>query len=63
MTLVYPTEKAEKLLPIIKEATENWESFLFDSLEESEREQFMTTLEKLYRKAASYVENEREGEK
>ena len=62
-TLVYPTEKAEKVLPIIREAAKSWEDFLFSGFNDDEREAFMGMLEKLCKKAASYVEEEREGEK
>ena len=62
-TLVYPTEKSEKILPMIHQAVKSWEDFLFDGVDENERELFMTMLERLSQKAASYVEQEREGEK
>lgn len=62
-TLVYPTKKAEEILPIIREAAKSWEDFLFSGFNDDERETFMVMLEKLCKKAASYVEEEREGEK
>ena len=62
ITLVYPTEKAESLMPMIREAVRGWESFLLCALDEDERERFLATLEKITQRAASYVD-EGEGEK
>ena len=62
ITLVYPTKKSEELLPTVLEVSSDWESFLFESFNEKEREQFLTTLEKIAKKAACYV-YEREGDK
>ena len=48
---------------MIHQAVKSWEDFLFDGVDENERELFMIMLERLSQKAASYVEQEREGEK
>ena len=62
ITLVYPTQKAEDILPRIREVSRDWNEFLFDALDGDERELFMTLLEKVANRATSYVD-EREGEK
>lgn len=62
VTLVYPTQKAEDVLPKIREVSKSWNEFLFEALDDSEREIFMTLLEKVANRASSYIDG-REGEK
>ena len=62
ITLVYPTKKSEELLPTVLTVSHDWESFLFEDIDEKEREVFLATLEKISKKASGYVD-EREGEK
>ena len=61
--LVYPTEKAEELFPTICEVSRSWNRYLFEALDEDERELFMSLLEKIAKRATDYVDSEREGEK
>jgi DNA-binding MarR family transcriptional regulator len=63
ITLVYPTQKAEEILPKIREVSNRWHEFLFDAIEEDERELFMTLLEKIVKRATSYVDQKTEDEK
>lgn len=63
ITLVYPTQKANELLPQILEVSHGWHEFLFDAIEEDERELFMTLLEKIVKRATSYVDQKTEDEK
>lgn len=60
ITLVYPTQKGEELLPFISEITGDWNSFLFEALDENEQEIFKTLLEKVTKRAASYVDGKAE---
>ncbi|MBO5065228.1 MAG: winged helix-turn-helix transcriptional regulator [Clostridia bacterium] len=61
--LVYPTEKAEELFPTICEVSRSWNRYLFEALDEDERELFMSLLEKIAKRDTDYVDSEREGEK
>ena len=63
ITLVYPTQKANELFPKILEVSHGWHEFLFDAIEEDERELFMTLLEKIVKRATSYVDQKTEDEK
>lgn len=60
ITLVYPTKKGEELLPFIREITGDWNGFLFEALDQTEQEIFKTLLEKVARRAASYVDGKAE---
>lgn len=63
ITLVYPTKKADELLPRILEVSRGWHEFLFEALEDDEREIFMTLLEKVVDRARSYIDKNTEDEK
>ena len=53
---IYPTQKASDLLPEVRRIAQAWNDFLLDELEEKEREQFLSTLEKITNRAQSYVD-------
>jgi DNA-binding MarR family transcriptional regulator len=53
---IYPTQKATDLLPEVRRIAHAWNAFLLDELEEEEREQFLSTLEKITNRAQSYVD-------
>ena len=63
ITLVYPTQKAEEILPKIREVSNRWHEFLFEALEEEERLQFVNLLEKVTNRATSYIDEKAEEEK
>ena len=63
MTLVYPTQKAEDIFPLICEVSLEWNRYLFEALDESEKEIFSELIEKIAKRATDYVDKEREGEK
>lgn len=63
LTLVYPTQKAEDLLPRIREVSDGWHEYLFGALDDSEREVFITLLEKVTNRATSYIDTKQEDEK
>ena len=52
--LIYPTDKAENLLPFIKEVASSWNDFLFEALDDNEKEIFIALLQKVSAKAASF---------
>ena len=48
---VYPTEKAQQMLPVVQEAFRSWREKLFRGLGGEEREQLEELLERLARRA------------
>lgn len=54
--LLHPTEKALALLPRVREVSQRWNAFLLSDLSDEEREAFLVTLEKVSRKARSYID-------
>ena len=60
MTLVYPTQKGDDLLPRVCEVSSGWHKFLAEALDDSERETFMTLLDKVAKRAAAYVDGKSE---
>ena len=56
ITLVHPTQKAEDVLPKIREVSKSWNEFLFGALDGDEREIFMTLLDKIATRATSYID-------
>ena len=56
ITLVYPTKKAQDIMPLIGEIVRDWNEFLFLVLDEEEQELFCGLLDKVAKQAASYVD-------
>ena len=56
ITLVYPTDKATDSLPFVRESAKSWNEFLLSCLDEKERETLGEMIEKIAKKAESYVE-------
>ncbi|HIT09591.1 MAG TPA: MarR family transcriptional regulator [Candidatus Merdivicinus faecavium] len=54
---VYPTEKAEKALPLIQRVLADWRDYLTDGFTEQERETLDALLERVLERAAAYAEN------
>ena len=55
---VFPTDKAKEILPEVRRIARAWNAFLLSDLEEEEKLQFLTTLEKITQKAQSYIDME-----
>lgn len=55
VTLVYPTDKLEEMVPVIRGISEEWTDYLLEGLSEEEVEQLKTTLLKIARRAKEYV--------
>lgn len=55
LTLVYPTEKLEQMVPKVGEANREWTEYLLEGLSEEEVAQFGATLLKIARRAKEYV--------
>ena len=53
---VYPTKRAEKILPEVRKITHAWNEFLLSELEEDERMHFLETLDRVTKKAQSYID-------
>ena len=60
ITLVYPTNKAQNVIPLIGEIVKDWNDFLFGVLDEKEQELFKELLGKVADRAASYVDGKAE---
>lgn len=60
VTLVYPTDKLEEMVPTIREINEEWTSYLLEGLPPQEVEQFEATLLKIARRAKEYVNSKDE---
>ena len=56
ITLVFPTEKATEALPFVRESAKSWNEFLLSCLDDGEKEALGAMLEKIAKKAESYVE-------
>ena len=55
VTLVYPTDKLEELVPKVKAINNQWTEYLLEGLSAEEVEQFEATLLKIARRAKEYV--------
>ena len=56
VTKVYPTQKAESILPEVRRIARAWNNFLLSELDEGEKNNFLSTLEKISKKAQSYID-------
>lgn len=54
--LVYPTKKAEDILPFIREMLKDWNDFLTDGFSADELDQLNEMLERIANKAREYAE-------
>lgn len=57
VTLVYPTKKMLALYPKVKEIADSWNEYLSADLTEEERELFQKTLEKISKRAQTYIDS------
>lgn len=55
VTLVYPTDKLEELVPTVREINRDWTEYVLEGLSPEELEQFEATLLKIARRAKEYV--------
>ena len=53
--LVYPTQKAEEILPVVRGILKDWNEWLLGGFSEEEQQQFSGLLERAKNRAASYV--------
>ncbi len=56
VSLVYPTEKAEKILPVIRGVNARWREVITEGFSEEEKAQLLYLTERLYRNAIRYME-------
>ena len=54
-TLVYPTEKAQKILPQVREIIRGWNSYITEGFTEEEMEMYMAMTERIAARAADYA--------
>ena len=55
ITLVYPTAKAEEILPTIRTIIRGWNAYITEGFTEEELEMYMDMTERLAAKAADYA--------
>lgn len=55
VTLVYPTEKLEEMVPTVRNINREWTDYVLEGLTAEEVETFETTLLKVARRAKEYV--------
>ncbi len=55
VTLVYPTEKLEEMVPTVRNINQEWTDYVLEGLTAEEIEAFETTLLKVARRAKEYV--------
>jgi beta-lactamase class A len=58
VTCVFPTERAKEILPFVKKTAKAWNEFLLSCLSPDEQSALMSSLEKICKKAQSYVNEE-----
>jgi len=56
VTLVYPTEKAYSVLPVVRETLRQWREYLTESFTEEERKTLSDLTHRLALRAAEYAE-------
>lgn len=57
ISLVYPTERALSLLPVIRAANAQWRGVITEGFTEEEKEQLLKLTEKLYENAVRFMED------
>lgn len=55
ITLVYPTEKAQEILPTVRSIIRGWNAYITEGFTEEELEMYMDMTERLAAKAANYA--------
>lgn len=56
--LVYPTEKALSMLPLLVETVRGWNDYLLDGMGADERAQLEAIMERISARARAYIERE-----
>ena len=56
--LVYPTEKALSMLPLLVETVRGWNDYLLDGMDADERAQLEAIMERISARARAYIERE-----
>lgn len=59
--LVYPTQKAQDILPFVVDTNREWNEFITKDFTEEELEQFCLMLDRVEQRAKSYFENKESG--
>ena len=54
---IYPTEKAMRILPYIKNIVTRWNDYITEDLSETEKEQFYSIAQKMQNKAVKWQEH------
>ena len=60
VTLVYPTQRLEELIPKVRQINQEWADYILDGLSVDEVEQLEATLLKIARRAKEYVNSKDE---
>lgn len=58
VTLVYPTQKAYDVLPRVTAVSREWNAYLSSDFSDEEMEQFMSMLERIFKRATEAVNRE-----
>lgn len=58
--LVYPTEKAYEVLPLVRSANKEWREYITDGMSDEEIAYAAELLQKMAKRAAEYIERELE---
>ncbi len=53
--LVYPTDKANKVLPVVRQVLKEWSSYLSEGFTEEEISKFNEMMDKICQKAQDYI--------
>ena len=60
VTLVYPTEKMQEMLPRVKEIVNEWNTYLTADLSEEELTMFRSVLDHIAQRAKKYADDREE---
>lgn len=58
VSLVYPTKKANEILPVIRSVNAKWREVITDGFTEEEKELLLSLTDRLYKNAIKYMEEQ-----
>ena len=61
--LVYPTEKADGVLPLIQEVNREWTEYITEGFTPDELDQFLQMMERVFERAKKYVDGKADSSK
>lgn len=61
--LVYPTEKADLVLPLIQEVNREWTEYITEGFTPDELDQFLQMMERVFERAKKYVDGKADSSK